>query len=66
MAFQSVVLAQEVRQGAYSLMQIAGLGRMEPNTLCLGFKKNYATCPDVRGGAGVGGACAREMCFLSK
>lgn len=40
-AFYSPVHAEDLRDGAQYLMQAAGLGRMKPNTLVLGFKSNW-------------------------
>ncbi|KAM4807779.1 solute carrier family 12 member 2 isoform 2-T3 [Rhinophrynus dorsalis] len=43
-AFYSPVHAEDLRDGAQYLMQAAGLGRMRPNTLVVGFKKNWMQC----------------------
>ncbi|XP_003472126.1 solute carrier family 12 member 3 isoform X2 [Cavia porcellus] len=40
-AFYSDVIAEDLRSGVQVLMQAAGLGRMKPNILVLGFKKNW-------------------------
>ncbi|KAG8598012.1 hypothetical protein GDO81_002463 [Engystomops pustulosus] len=40
-AFYSPVHAEDLRDGAQYLMQAAGLGRMRPNTLVVGFKNNW-------------------------
>ncbi|XP_032139831.1 solute carrier family 12 member 3 isoform X2 [Sapajus apella] len=40
-AFYSDVIAEDLRSGAQILMQAAGLGRMKPNILVVGFKKNW-------------------------
>nr|XP_021334213.1 solute carrier family 12 member 2-like [Danio rerio] len=40
-AFYSPVFADDHRQGAQYLLQAAGLGRLKPNTLVLGFKNNW-------------------------
>ncbi|XP_053557616.1 solute carrier family 12 member 2 [Bombina bombina] len=40
-AFYSPVHAEDLRDGAQYLMQAAGLGRMRPNTLVVGFKSNW-------------------------
>ncbi|XP_040271914.1 solute carrier family 12 member 2 [Bufo bufo] len=40
-AFYSPVHAEDLRDGVQYLMQAAGLGRMRPNTLVLGFKNNW-------------------------
>ncbi|KAG8130775.1 putative Solute carrier family 12 member 2 protein [Naja naja] len=40
-AFYAPVHAEDMRDGAQYLMQAAGLGRMRPNTLVLGFKKDW-------------------------
>nr|XP_060617978.1 solute carrier family 12 member 2 isoform X1 [Anolis sagrei ordinatus] len=42
-AFYAPVRAEDLRDGAQYLMQAAGLGRMRPNTLVLGFKKDWQT-----------------------
>ncbi|KAM6176822.1 solute carrier family 12 member 3 isoform 2-T2 [Erethizon dorsatum] len=39
--FYSDVIAEDLRSGVQILMQAAGLGRMKPNILVLGFKKNW-------------------------
>ncbi|XP_012409629.1 solute carrier family 12 member 3 isoform X1 [Trichechus manatus latirostris] len=40
-AFYSDVIAEDLRNGVQILMQATGLGRMKPNILVLGFKKNW-------------------------
>nr|XP_056704014.1 solute carrier family 12 member 2 [Euleptes europaea] len=40
-AFYAPVHAEDLRDGAQYLMQAAGLGRMKPNTLVIGFKKDW-------------------------
>ncbi|XP_016076487.1 PREDICTED: solute carrier family 12 member 3 isoform X2 [Miniopterus natalensis] len=40
-AFYSDVIAEDLRSGVQVLMQAAGLGRMKPNILVIGFKKNW-------------------------
>uniref|UniRef100_A0A8C3AWR2 Solute carrier family 12 member 2 n=1 Tax=Cyclopterus lumpus TaxID=8103 RepID=A0A8C3AWR2_CYCLU len=40
-AFYSPVFAEDMRQGAQYLLQAAGLGRLKPNTLVLGFKNDW-------------------------
>ncbi|KAJ8287269.1 hypothetical protein GJAV_G00049610 [Gymnothorax javanicus] len=40
-AFYTPVFADDLRQGAQYLMQAAGLGRLKPNTLVMGFKNNW-------------------------
>ncbi|XP_029945484.1 solute carrier family 12 member 1 [Salarias fasciatus] len=42
-AFYAAVACDEFRDGADSLLQASGLGRMKPNTLMIGFKKNWRT-----------------------
>ncbi|XP_073320253.1 solute carrier family 12 member 1 isoform X3 [Pagrus major] len=42
-AFYAAVACEEFRQGAESLLQASGLGRMKPNTLMIGFKRNWRT-----------------------
>nr|XP_033784861.1 solute carrier family 12 member 2 [Geotrypetes seraphini] len=40
-AFYTPVHAEDLRDGTQYLMQAAGLGRMRPNTLVVGFKNNW-------------------------
>nr|XP_023701051.1 solute carrier family 12 member 2 isoform X1 [Paramormyrops kingsleyae] len=40
-AFYLPVFADDLRQGAQYLLQAAGLGRLRPNTLVIGFKNNW-------------------------
>ncbi|KAL7980057.1 hypothetical protein Chor_001325 [Crotalus horridus] len=40
-AFYAAVAADSFRDGVRSLLQASGLGRMRPNTLVLGFKKDW-------------------------
>lgn len=40
-AFYSDVIAEDLRSGVQTLMQATGLGRMKPNILVVGFKKNW-------------------------
>ncbi|XP_072258498.1 solute carrier family 12 member 1 isoform X3 [Pyxicephalus adspersus] len=40
-AFYAAVAADTFRDGARTLLQAAGLGRMKPNTLVMGFKKDW-------------------------
>lgn len=40
-AFYAPVHAEDLRDGTQYLMQAAGLGRMKPNTLVVGFKNNW-------------------------
>ncbi|XP_038598481.1 solute carrier family 12 member 2 [Tachyglossus aculeatus] len=40
-AFYAPVLADDLRQGAQHLLQAAGLGRLRPNTLVVGFKNDW-------------------------
>ncbi|XP_051971596.1 solute carrier family 12 member 2 [Xyrauchen texanus] len=42
-AFYSPVVAEDLRQGTQFLLQAAGLGRLRPNTLVLGFKNSWRT-----------------------
>ncbi|XP_077607412.1 solute carrier family 12 member 3 [Crocuta crocuta] len=53
-AFYSDVIAEDLRSGVQILMQATGLGRMRPNILVVGFKKNWqsahpATVEDYTG-----------------
>ncbi|XP_030005683.1 solute carrier family 12 member 2 isoform X1 [Sphaeramia orbicularis] len=40
-AFYTSVFAEDMRQGTQYLLQAAGLGRLKPNTLVLGFKNDW-------------------------
>ncbi|KAM9735500.1 solute carrier family 12 member 2 isoform 2-T2 [Menidia menidia] len=40
-AFYTPVFAEDLRQGSQYLLQAAGLGRLKPNTLVLGFKNDW-------------------------
>lgn len=40
-AFYTAVASDNFREGAASLLQASGLGRMRPNTLMIGFKTNW-------------------------
>ncbi|XP_072514654.1 solute carrier family 12 member 2 isoform X1 [Salminus brasiliensis] len=40
-AFYTPVVAEDLRQGTQYLLQAAGLGRLKPNTLVLGFKNDW-------------------------
>ncbi|XP_059209145.1 solute carrier family 12 member 1 [Centropristis striata] len=42
-AFYAAVACDSFRQGTESLLQASGLGRMKPNILMLGFKRNWRT-----------------------
>ncbi|XP_074522104.1 solute carrier family 12 member 1 isoform X2 [Halichoeres trimaculatus] len=42
-AFYAAVACEEFREGTNSLLQASGLGRMKPNTLMVGFKRNWRT-----------------------
>ncbi|KAM4744114.1 solute carrier family 12 member 1 [Anableps anableps] len=42
-AFYAAVACDSFREGAETLLQASGLGRMKPNTLMIGFKKNWRT-----------------------
>ncbi|XP_041794212.1 solute carrier family 12 member 1 isoform X2 [Chelmon rostratus] len=42
-SFYSAVVSESFRDGAESLLQVSGLGRMKPNTLMMGFKTNWRT-----------------------
>ncbi|GLD55911.1 solute carrier family 12 member 1 [Lates japonicus] len=42
-AFYAAVACDGFREGTESLLQASGLGRMRPNTLMMGFKKNWRT-----------------------
>ncbi|XP_062404842.1 solute carrier family 12 member 1 [Sardina pilchardus] len=42
-AFYAPVAGSSLREGANTLLQAAGLGRLKPNTVVLGFKKDWRT-----------------------
>ncbi|XP_029312620.1 solute carrier family 12 member 1 isoform X2 [Cottoperca gobio] len=42
-AFYSAVACDSFRQGTESLLQASGLGRLKPNTLMMGFQRNWRT-----------------------
>ncbi|KAM7039566.1 solute carrier family 12 member 1 isoform 1-T1 [Acridotheres tristis] len=44
-AFYAAVAADSFRDGVKSLLQASGLGRMKPNTLVMGFKKDWRSAP---------------------
>ena len=44
-AFYSVVDGANFQDGATSLMQACGLGKMRPNILLMGYKQDWSTCP---------------------
>lgn len=42
--FYNYVTADSLRAGSLSLLQTAGMGKLKPNTLMLGFKGDWDTC----------------------
>ncbi|XP_069622125.1 solute carrier family 12 member 1 isoform X2 [Ranitomeya imitator] len=46
-AFYTAVAAENFREGARTLLQAAGLGRLKPNTLVMGFKKEWRQASTV-------------------
>ncbi|KAM6125368.1 solute carrier family 12 member 1 isoform 1-T1 [Phoenicopterus ruber ruber] len=54
-AFYAAVAADSFRDGVKSLLQASGLGRMKPNTLVIGFKKDWrnATATQIENYVGV-------------
>lgn len=44
-AFYSLVDGAKFQDGATSLLQAAGLGKMRPNILLMGYKQDWAICP---------------------
>ncbi|EDO41391.1 predicted protein, partial [Nematostella vectensis] len=44
-AFHTVCSAASLRDGVQSLLQTAGLGKLKPNTLVIGFKRNWMRAP---------------------
>ncbi|KAJ7311014.1 hypothetical protein JRQ81_006610 [Phrynocephalus forsythii] len=47
-AFYAAVAADSFRDGVKSLLQASGLGRMKPNTLVLGFKKDWRSAGAIQ------------------
>lgn len=43
--FAEVVHAKNVRQGVYSMLQVAGIGSMRPNTLIITFREDWYNMP---------------------
>jgi len=41
--FYTLMEAPTVQQGAFSLMQAVGLGKLKPNMVLLGYKQDWAT-----------------------
>ncbi|XP_061100286.1 solute carrier family 12 member 1-like isoform X2 [Conger conger] len=54
-AFYAAVASDSFREGVQSLLQAAGIGRLKPNTLVIGFKKDWkrASTTDVQSYVGV-------------
>ncbi|XP_053318241.1 solute carrier family 12 member 1 isoform X1 [Spea bombifrons] len=46
-AFYAAVAADTIREGVRPLLQASGLGRMKPNTLVMGFKKDWRQASTV-------------------
>lgn len=44
-AFYSLIDGANFQDGATSLMQACGLGKMQPNVLLMGYKKDWFSCP---------------------
>lgn len=44
-AFYSLVDGSNFQDGATSLMLSAGLGKLRPNILLMGYKQDWTTCP---------------------
>lgn len=44
-AFYSLVDGATYQDGATSLMQACGLGKMRPNILLMGYKQDWSSCP---------------------
>ncbi|XP_061596072.1 solute carrier family 12 member 1 [Cololabis saira] len=42
-AFYTPVIAGNIRQGTDTMLQVSGLGRMKPNILMIGFKRDWET-----------------------
>ncbi|KAB0392529.1 hypothetical protein E2I00_001723, partial [Balaenoptera physalus] len=64
-AFYAPVHADDLREGAQYLMQAAGLGRMKPNTLVLGFKKDWLQA-DMRDGLDISHLQGQEELLSSQ
>lgn len=43
--FYNVVDGANFQEGATSLLQSSGLGKLKPNILMMGYKQDWATCP---------------------
>ena len=43
-AFYTLIEADSVEEGAHSLMQTAGLGKLKPNMVLMGFKHDWQSC----------------------
>ncbi|XP_030832126.1 solute carrier family 12 (sodium/potassium/chloride transporters), member 2 isoform X1 [Strongylocentrotus purpuratus] len=43
-AFLAFTTAPTLRKGAQQLMQLGGLGKIRPNTMFMGFKRNWSAC----------------------
>lgn len=43
--FFAAVFDSDLESGARSLMQSVGIGRLRPNMLLMGYKRDWATCP---------------------
>ncbi|XP_041465000.1 solute carrier family 12 member 3-like [Lytechinus variegatus] len=43
-AFLAFTTAPNLRKGAQQLMQLGGLGKIRPNTMFMGFKRNWSAC----------------------
>ena len=44
-SFYSLVDGANFQDGATSLLQTSGLGKLRPNILLMGYKKDWSTCP---------------------
>lgn len=40
-AFYYPIVAENLRQGVKSLLQVSGIGKLRPNILLMGYKKNW-------------------------
>uniref|UniRef100_A0A663DSG7 Solute carrier family 12 member 3 n=1 Tax=Aquila chrysaetos chrysaetos TaxID=223781 RepID=A0A663DSG7_AQUCH len=52
-AFYTDVVAEDLRSGVQMLIQAAGLGKMRPNILVLGYKRNWQTASTVEDYVGI-------------
>lgn len=44
-AFYNIVDEANFQNGATSLLQVGGIGKLRPNILMIGYKQDWTTCP---------------------